>query len=362
MTMSKQQTTPVQVLRPAELEPRHWSAWNRFIAGNPLLSSPLFSPEYCLAVSETVPNVFVGILENEGEPVAFLPFERGDDRIGKRLHLCDFQGLIALPETKIDIRWFIRKCGLRAWDFDHLLAAQEVFTPFHRQTCDSPFMDLSMGFENYVVERRAAGTEQIKKSNNLKRRLEREVGPLRLELHVPDQEVLTQLLNWRSSKYEGSRHRPEVVSGILGTLLNGQSPGCQGTLSVLYANDEIAACHFGLRSRQTWHYWFPSYNPRFEKYSPGNILLIGIAELAPRLGITRIDLGKGEQDYKRRFMNGSVTIADGFVPVSSLLSLSRSIRSNAGRCLRRMPALRSLLRPAAPLSERPLPSSGTSPS
>ncbi|MCX6880642.1 MAG: GNAT family N-acetyltransferase [Verrucomicrobia bacterium] len=344
--MSKSTPDPAaaRVLKPAELNSRHLVAWRRIIAENPQLSSPFFSPEYNLAVARVIPNVLIGILEQDGAPVAFLPFERCAGRIGKRLRLCDYQGLVSMPELAFDIRWFIRKCGLRAWDFDHLLAKQEVLRPFHCGLGESSVIDLSIGFEAYVAERRAAGTEQIKKSGNLERRLEREHGQLRFALHVEDPALLGQLLEWRSSKYQVSRHRPEIVASILKELLLEQSTHCQGTLSVLYVNDVVTACHFGLRSSRAWHYWFPAYNPDFEKYSPGNILLIKMAEIAPKLGITTIDLGKGEQDYKKRFANRWIPIAEGYVSASSWLSLSRKLERESKRCLRRTPILYALAR------------------
>ena len=334
----------VAVLRASELEEKHLAAWTEFVRSDPMLLNPLFSPRYAFAVSRVVSEVRVGVVEDGVGTAAFLPFERTANGIGKRLHLCDYQGLIARAGAMIDIPWFIRGCGLRAWDFDHLLARQSCFAPYHQGTAASPIMDLSAGYEAYVAERRAAGTEQIKKSGNLMRRLEREIGPLRLEVHVPDHAVLRQLLTWRWSKYSDSRHPFERVVAILEQFLDEQSPGCRGTLSVLYAADEIAACHFGLRSERVWHYWFPAYNPRFEKYSPGNILLLKVAEEACRQGITSIDLGRGEQEYKKRFMNGAIPLAEGSVEVSPLLFAMRSVRRGIGCLLSRNPRITASIR------------------
>jgi CelD/BcsL family acetyltransferase involved in cellulose biosynthesis len=327
-------TPRVSVLKPGALEPRHWAKWLEFLDADPLLASPLFSPAYPLAVAEVVANIFVGVVEVEGEPVAFLPFVRNSSNIGERLPLCDYQALIAKPGFSVDAVQLIKQCGLRSWDFDHLLAEQTGFRAFHRSTASSPFIDLTAGFESYAAERRSAGTEQIKKSGNLLRRLEREIGPVRFEMHVPDENVLRQLLQWKYSKYEKSRHSSEAITGVLNRLMSVQRPECSGTLSVLYAGNNIVASHFGLRSRDTWHYWFPAYDSRFEKYSPGMILLLKMAAHAPDLGIKRIDLGRGEQDYKRRLMNGAISLAEGAVEVSPFLcgarSMNRALKSWLG--------------------------------
>ncbi len=325
--------TAVRVLKPADLQPHHFSAWRGCILDNPQLASPFFSPEYSLAVARVISNVYIGVQEEDDESVAFLPFELSSNGIGTRLRLCDLQGIVSLPGKISGVREFIQKCGLRAWDFDHLIADQAAFTLFHRNLEVSNCMDLSEGFDAYLAERNASGTKLIKKTRNLEKRLEREHGSLRFEMHVAEPSVLNRLLEWRTAKYPGSRHQPEIVSNILNQLLLEQSPDCQGTLSVLYVNEKIAACHFGLRSKTVWHYWFPAYNPCYEMYSPGNILLLRMAEAAPPLGITTIDLGKGEQDYKKRFANKTVPIAEGYVSTSPWLSFAREIENEARRRL-----------------------------
>ena len=334
----------VRVLAPPDLQSRHLVAWRNILAENAQLSSPFFSPEYSLALARVIPHVFFGVLEQEGSPVAFLPFERCAYGIGHRLRLCDYQGFVSMPEVAFDVRSFILECGLRAWDFDHLLAEQAVAAQFHRNIAVSYVMDLTNGFDAYVDERNATGTKQIKTTCNLQRRLERECGPLRFAMHVEDPAILAQLLKWRTSKYQESRHRPDVVAGILDEFLLEQSDHCQGTLSVLYVDNIVAACHFGLRSQTTWHYWFPAYNPDFEKYSPGSILLLGMAKIAPRIGITAIDLGKGEQDYKKRFASRTIPIAEGYVSASNWLSISRNLGAGTRRCINRSPILRTLAR------------------
>ena len=333
-----------------DLTPKQIHAWSAILYENTDLSSPFFAPDYALAVGAVVPDVRVGIMEHMGEPVAFLPFERNRYGVGCRLRLCDYQGLIAKQRLDFDAWAFIKGCGLKSWDFDHLLASQAAFRPFHRGFRESPIIDLSNGFDAYVLDRRAAGTEQIKKAGNLMRRLEREVGPLRFESHLQDPVILRQLLAWRSIKYAKSRHPVELITDILERLLARQSSACQGVLSVLFAGDEIAAAHFGLRSAQTWHYWFPAYNPCLEKYSPGTILLLQMTEFAPKIGIRTIDLGKGDQDYKRRLMNGSNTLAEGSVEVEPLLRGVRSVRGSVQAWLRNHPRLASPIRQAIRLT------------
>jgi CelD/BcsL family acetyltransferase involved in cellulose biosynthesis len=334
----------VRVLKPAELQSHHLLAWRSMVVENPQLSSPFFSLEYSLAVARVIPHVWIGVLEQKGTPVAFLAFERSAGGIGKRIRLCDYQGLVSKPGLAFDVRWFIHECGLRTWDFNHLLATQEVFQPFHLGCGVSPIMDISNGYAAYLEERRITGRmELIKRCAGKLRKLERETGEVRLEIHREDSDILQQLLTWRAAKYE-SHHSQELLVSVLQSLLPVQTGQMKSTLSVLYAGDHLVAAHFGLRSESTWHWWFPAYNPLFEKYSPGTNLLLKMAGSAEEAGVKVIDFGKGDQDYKKQLMTGSIPIAEGYVSASKWLSLSRRFKRETKRCLRQTPILGTLAR------------------
>jgi CelD/BcsL family acetyltransferase involved in cellulose biosynthesis len=98
-----------------------------------------------------------------------------------------------------------------------------------------------------------------------------------------------------------------------------------GMLSALYAGDELVAAHFGMRSRTVWHYWFPCFRREFAKYSPGLVLLLEMIRSAPPLGVRLIDFGKGDNLYKRRFMNTAIPIAEGAVAISSFATAGAAV-------------------------------------
>src|SRR5581483_4497493 len=171
--------------------------------------------EYFLSVARVIPKACLGVGVEGGKAVIFFPFERGDAAIGQRLRLCDYQAFIAPKNFDGNVRAFLRACGLRGWDFDHLLASQTALQPFHRLRVESPIMDLSEGFDAYLAERKASGRmELIKRCQSKMRKLEREAGPIRLEIHQPEDAILRQLLAWRGAKYQ-SRHSDEIFEGIL---------------------------------------------------------------------------------------------------------------------------------------------------
>jgi CelD/BcsL family acetyltransferase involved in cellulose biosynthesis len=317
---------PAGALTPAEL-----AEWVAIQDANPLLASPFLRPEFTTAVSSVRDDVRVAVIEHSGVPVGFFSYQRDWMGIGRPVGgpLSDCQGIITKSDLVWDATRLIRDCGLREWKFDHLLAAQEPFRSFHRVVTQSPVIDLSKGYDAYVKDRRCAGSEQVTKTLQKRRKMEREIGALRFELHSTDPAMLNTLMRWKSRQYQGSGLVDPFsfswVVKIVEKINSMQGESFAGMLSVLYAADKPIAAHMGMRSKTVWHYWFAAYDPAFARYSPGMILLLDMVKRASRLGIGTIDMGKGAERYKQSLMNGAIPIAEGVVAVSPLLSAARSL-------------------------------------
>src|SRR5437879_3767387 len=130
-------------------------SWTELQLANPELGSPYFTPEFTQAVAAVRDDVEVAFIEDGTGPVAVFPFQRVGGSLGIPVVgiLSDFQGLICRPGFSCDPRELLRGCGLTAWDFDHLLASQTCFAPFHQGHEPSPLIDISKGYEAYVTVR-----------------------------------------------------------------------------------------------------------------------------------------------------------------------------------------------------------------
>jgi CelD/BcsL family acetyltransferase involved in cellulose biosynthesis len=304
--------------------------WRVLQARNSSLAAPYFCPEFTAAVAAVRPDVRIALKEERGSIVAFFPYQK-QGRSGRPVGglVSDFQGVIAAPDLELDVPAMLRACGLHAFDFDHMLASQSGFAPFASEFELSPKIDLSAGFAAYVAERRAAGSEQIKKCGNLMRRMEREIGPVRFVEQSRDARLLRRLMEWKSAQYIRTGQRDifslDWVRGLVERIHVTEDRAFAGCLSLLYAGDMLVAAHFGMRTQSVWHYWFPGYDKRFGKYSPGLLLLLKMAEQAPIIGIKTIELGKGMSLYKERLMNGRTVLCRGAVELPSMLKVKRSI-------------------------------------
>jgi CelD/BcsL family acetyltransferase involved in cellulose biosynthesis len=333
----------VTVLPGHSLTERHSDRWSMLQQSTAALASPYFCPAFTQAVASVRRGVHVGLVEQDGEIVAFFPFQRGGMRTAKPVGwpMSDCQGIIARDDTTVDPSRLLRGCGLSIWDFDHLLVGQTAFHPYHVQRTESPVIDLSAGFDAYKAERKQAGSRFVEQTARKRRKMERELGPLRFETHVTDPDVLRQVIEWKSAQYErtglvnvlGHAWTGRVLERICGI----QTDAFAGTLSVLYVGDRVAAAHMGMRSATVWHWWFPAYDRELEHYSPGVILLLEMMERAPSAGIRLIDLGKGDETYKRRAATGAVALAEGSVALPSVATTVRKAKRDLESWVRRVP-------------------------
>jgi CelD/BcsL family acetyltransferase involved in cellulose biosynthesis len=323
------------VVHGTELTDETAGRWSGLQQANPMLASPYFCADFTRAVAAVRDDVRVVIVEDGREVVACFPFQRNAFGQGRPVAgpLSDYQGVISASNEGWSAAEIVRGAGLSSWQFDHLLCAQTPFAAYHTSVAESPLMDLSRGYASYVEERRAAGSKQIRSLGTLRRKFEREVAPLRFEMRTTDAATLTTLLRWKSEQCRasggvdvfGARWTNELVERLMHT----ESEDFAGVLSALYAGEELVAAHFGMRSRTVWHYWFPSYNEQFSKYSPGLLLLLEMAEASETLGIRSIDLGKGSSFYKDRLKSCSVPIAEGCIELPSVASSLRRWRRGA---------------------------------
>jgi CelD/BcsL family acetyltransferase involved in cellulose biosynthesis len=315
-----------------ELDPRLEARWLALQRADPALESAYFHPAFTRCVAAAKPGVEIAVMEDAGEAVGFFPFERTGASLGEPVgaFMSDYHGLVTAAGTSVDARELLRACRLDAFDFSHLPLERLPHGVRAEQVVASPFLDLADGYEAYVAQRRAAGSEVIGQTNRRERRLVREIGAVRFEAHESDPAVLETVLAWKSAQYLRTTgddiFRLGWTRDLLAAVHATQADGFAGTLSTLYAGDRLIAGHFGMRSRSSWHYWFPAYDPEFSKYSPGLILILKMAESAPRMGARIVDLGTGALLYKDRLATGSVALAAGAMELSPWRTLRRRVK------------------------------------
>lgn len=314
--------------------------WRAVQQADLTLSSPFYSPDFSRAVNAANKQVLVAIITNEGRIVGLLPFHLGKNNIGVPVGgpISDFQGIIGPVKETADISKILKACGLKAYDFNHLPASQSAFAGGAFRQTSSPYLDLSGGFDAYFAARSAAGTKELKNTQRKRRKIEREIGQLRFELNDKSSRAWQSMIAWKNRSYErlgvNSVFDIAWASETLKNIRDTENDFFSGMFSTIYVGDRLVAAHFGMRSHETLHWWFPTYDPDMEKYSPGLILLLELARQAPDIGMTRIDLGRGVERYKKSFASDATTLCEGSIELPLSLSGSlRFLRKQTHRCL-----------------------------
>lgn len=307
----------LEVIDAGDLSADLVAAWERIQQSAPELRHPMVSTGFMLSVARHRSDVRIGVLRAGRGVIGFFPYQQERGGVGRPVgfRLNDYQAAILAPDADIDVAWMLRRCGLSSWHFDHLIATQRSFAAGHFLLEDSPYIDLSQGLDAYVAS--IAGRARWKSSMRNQERMAREAGPVRFEFHTTDDAAFRSLLEWKTGQIRRHGKRsvfewPWVID-TLEALRVTSDPYCSGVLSALYAGDRLAAVHFGIRSREVLHWWITTYNQELKAYSPGALLLVRVIEEAARLGIRRIDLGKGSEPYKEKLQSDATPLASGAV-------------------------------------------------
>jgi CelD/BcsL family acetyltransferase involved in cellulose biosynthesis len=309
----------VDVVRPQELGEAEVRRWRALQASSPALANPFLAPEFTLAIGRLNHAARVAVLSDGTGVAGFFPYERHALGIGRPIGagLTDCQGLVAPPHLRLDVRALLRACRLSVWEFDHLLAEQAAFAPYHAETRAEPVMDLTGGFEAYAENARRRSPKTIKTVRYKERKLGREAGEVTYTFDERDPAELRRLMAWKSAQYRRTGRTDRFAEPWIVALVEHLHATGVGVLSVLRAGDRPVSAHLGLRTGTVMAGWFPAYDPEFARYSPGMVGHLRMAEAAAAGGVTRIAMGRGGREYKDSLKNGEFPIAEGRVARAS---------------------------------------------
>jgi CelD/BcsL family acetyltransferase involved in cellulose biosynthesis len=326
----------VTVVRPGDLGTAEAGLWWKFQHSTPEGLNPFMSLTYARAVGRSRAGARVAVVEDGGEIAAFLPFELGARGVGMPIGdpMNNLQGFIG-SGVPIDARRVVQRARLRGWRFDAVPAEQRAFAPFHYEgtTVPCPVIDLTKGDLSHISARGKA-----------RRALAKQFGAVSLEWHSAEPGHLDRMIEWKSSKYHGTSllFGDPTARGIVRELASSDSEDCRGVVSVLLAGEQPVAVHLALLAAGSLVGWIMGYDPELSRFAPGMMLWQPLAKAAQEHGVSRIDLGAGQDTYKFELSNDSYPVAGGAVWRSGAEAVGRK----AVRRLRSLPSQRSREREA----------------
>jgi CelD/BcsL family acetyltransferase involved in cellulose biosynthesis len=344
----------VSVVHPQELGPRELAAWRAMQRSSRELLNPFLAPGFTLATGMVRSTTRVALLEEGADLVGFFPFDEGRLHVGRPIApgVSDSQGVIHAPGFEWSVEDLLKKCRLDVWEFDHLIAEQLTAGNHKVARKRSPIIDVSGGYEKYAVERQQRSTKIFKSTLYKQRKLARDLGAVRFEFEVRNQEELRTLIRWKSAQFRRTGFRDPFsvrwIAALVWHLFETRDEGCSGILSVLYSSERMVAAHFGLRSESSLSCWFPVYDVNLARYSPGLSLHLKMVEAAAAAGLRHLDLGKGEEEYKQWLKTDDLTVGEGWIDRPSIVAVVRKVqrapRRFASDLVLRHPGLRRVAR------------------
>ena len=319
----------VNAVSARELTAEQLHAWADLQRADAAVDNPCFHPEFTQAVAAVRDDVEVAVMRDAGAYVGFLPFHRDHHNTGRPVGemLSDMHGVVASSGFDWSVEEVLKSCGLVALHFDHLVASQEPFAAYHYFVDDSPYMALDHGFDYYLAERREAGSSCASRVRRKLRKLVRDVGPVRCEVHTDDDAAFDRLIEWKRAQLHAHRYfdmfQLDWVIPLLRRIVDtDRGDDFRGLLSALYAGDQLIAVNLGMQAGNVVSSWIPAFDATFAKYSPGLLLHLDLARAVADRGVHRIDLGRGENQLKSSLASGAFPVAIGCVdrrPISRLL-------------------------------------------
>jgi CelD/BcsL family acetyltransferase involved in cellulose biosynthesis len=316
------------------LSPAQIGLWDGLLAELPA-RSPFLSYAFCHAVHQARGGGRVLSIAMDGGDTGFLPFQI---KAGRELlkhaekpggGLSDMFGIVGTIRSALEPEALLRSADLSSLRFDH---AVEDLCPFRfgdREETTGVRV-LVENFPTFLSSLAQADPEFVGMVAAGTRRIAKKVGPIRFEWHTADPHgELDRLIEVKREQYIRTGMRDGLAESwkrsLLHNLLDQQAPLCKGVLATLHAGKDWVASLLALTCADTFHVWFPAYNPQFGRFGPGHMLLFKIFEHGADQGLRWFDFGQGDATYKARYRGDVYKLWKGAIRRCSIFGYSERV-------------------------------------
>ncbi len=295
----------VEIVSAEELRDGDWALWRAWADADPNLSSPYFRPEFTRTASRISPDSAVAVFLRGGHVVGFFPHQRRGGALQPiAAPMNDYHAVIAAPGETISLEDVARLLNPRRLNVNAWVGPAAAGVDRHTVQVVMPD-----GFDAWYAERRATHGKFFKDKERARRSMETELGPLRATHGIVDTAMLDELIGLKQAQYRRSNRHDVFACGWTRDLLHAfmdhpTHDGFGGCLTALWAGDHRVAMEFSLFGGDTYHFWFPAYEPRFARCSPGILLSMETMRAVSPRGVTVFDYGFEGEHYKKYFCNG----------------------------------------------------------
>ncbi|WP_300541071.1 GNAT family N-acetyltransferase [Maricaulis sp.] len=305
------------MLRADTLSARQRAAWTGMRNENFALASPYFALGFTDILAAARSDTHVLAVSRNGTPAGFLPLHLSRSGVARPVGgpLGDHHGLIT-GDPDLDLESVLPKAGFGVLAFHGALADQTAFA----RHCDGPptlswVSDLCHGYDRFIADCTEADAKAMRNIRARQRKLDKLDATVTIRIDDRRREALDALIAAKRGQYRRTHaldtFQASWARRVVDDLFECRDQELAGVLSTLEIDGQLAAAHFGMRSRDVLHYWFPVFWPDFAHLGPGLTLYLEIARQLSADGITAIHLGPGEYDFKKRLSNAAFGVVSG---------------------------------------------------
>lgn len=333
-------TETVSIRDLTQADVRRWNAW---AAPDGQLTSPYLLHDFAETVDRVRRDVRVTVIRDGGEAVGFFAHHTPKGGVVRPVGspMSDYQGVVSAPGIRIHPRDVLSGAGACALVYDNWLASGLNLIRECRERDGSVICDVSEGGDAWFAAQSILHRDHFKKMARRLRKAERDFGPAQFVFGDPTGEHYAALKTWKGQQYRATGKLDVLSVGWADQLLadlRRREGSPFGTLTAaLYFGNQLAAVEIGLMAGGVYHSWFPAYDAKFASASPGLLLIHGLIENAQRLGMSRIDLGRGHSQYKKYYGNYEVPLDTGRVLDAGLAAFMIRGWETAEACARILP-------------------------
>lgn len=293
--------------------------WNALRDQNPGLESPYHHPDYHALVHKHQGDVKVSLMIQDGEIIAFLPWQGGAFARPSGSPFSDYQSIITAPDSDVEIGDLLKGQSVGAFRFTAMVSADGE--PTARMEIEDA--------DSWRESRDGSYRRHLKGTHRRIRKAEQEVGPRRVVTCSRDIDAFQTLIAWKrkqyiaSGKYDVLKNERNIA--LLRDLwARGTDAELRADMHALYFGDRLAACDLGLTDGKVYHSWIVSYDAELHAFAPGFQLIEGIIDDVASLGYRVIDLGTGTGGFKKQYTTHSHYTTSGIVTLPSPAGLVAS--------------------------------------
>jgi CelD/BcsL family acetyltransferase involved in cellulose biosynthesis len=312
----------VEIIHPSELGPGEIAAWSALQSTSETLRSPLLGPEFARLVGDIRSDARTAIWRDGRRASGFLGFHKTLGGFARPIGapFSDYHALVSGPGFPKPAA-ALRAAGLQGLRLTGLVDPHGLFAP-DLEPVLAHRIDLTAGADAYFEALWGASRNRWRNYKRYSRRLERQLGPLRIEAPDASPETYRTLMAWKRRQLQATGLHDFTASPWVGEmfdrLFETREAEFGGLMISLYAGDRPVAAHFGLRQGDWYHPWLGAYDPELAGFSPGVVHQVMATAAAAKAGIRIYDLGPRADHSKAMFANAAITVHAGLARSDSL--------------------------------------------